>query len=87
MQDVGLTGADDLRILEWTSRHRRVLLTHDRETIPYFAYERIRKEEEMTGVVVVDDLVIPGKVVPEILRLVVENDLEKFENRVFFLSS
>jgi predicted nuclease of predicted toxin-antitoxin system len=28
-QDVGLSGADDGAILEWTAREGRVLLTHD----------------------------------------------------------
>jgi hypothetical protein len=42
VRDVGLTGAEDRAILEWAAREGRVLLTHDRRTIPGFAYERVR---------------------------------------------
>ena len=41
VQDIGLMGADDRRLLEWAAEQDRVLLTHDRETVPHFAYEVI----------------------------------------------
>lgn len=86
VQDVGLMGKSDQRILEWAAERQRVLLTHDRETIPEFAYNRIRNEKDMTGVVVVDDELVPGRLAFRILSLVVSNDPAHFRNRVFFLS-
>ncbi len=37
IQDVGLSGADDPTVLEWTAEEGRVLLTHDVTTITQYA--------------------------------------------------
>ena len=37
----GISDAVDDQILEWASAHGLVLLTHDRRTIPNFAYQRL----------------------------------------------
>ena len=50
IQDVGLSGADDLTVLSWAASEDRVLLTHDAATITHHAYERVRRGEEMPGV-------------------------------------
>jgi len=42
VQDVGLSGATDFEILEWAAREKRILLTHDLETVPSFALARIK---------------------------------------------
>ena len=41
IQDVGLSGTDDLTALEWAANEGRILLTHDVTTITQIAYERI----------------------------------------------
>ena len=53
MQDVGLSGADDPTILTWAAAEERLLLTHDRKTVPGFAVQQVRSGERMPGVVVV----------------------------------
>ncbi|MBI5667595.1 MAG: DUF5615 family PIN-like protein [Chloroflexi bacterium] len=50
VQDAGLTGSDDPTILEWAASENRVLLTHDVQTLTYFAYERVRAGKPMPGV-------------------------------------
>lgn len=85
VQDVGLITKEDPVILEWASRHERVLLTHDRQTVPDFAYQRIRAGHTMAGVIITDDRVAPGRCADEILSLVVPNDFADFKDRVFFL--
>jgi predicted nuclease of predicted toxin-antitoxin system len=47
VQDAGLSGADDARVLEWAARQGRVLLTHDVTTMTYLAYERVRAGKPM----------------------------------------
>jgi predicted nuclease of predicted toxin-antitoxin system len=39
--DVGLAGAEDPEVLAWAAENDRILLTHDRATMPDFAYYRI----------------------------------------------
>jgi predicted nuclease of predicted toxin-antitoxin system len=38
VRDVGLAAALDPVVLEWAARHDLILLTHDRKTVPSFAY-------------------------------------------------
>jgi hypothetical protein len=52
-RDVGLLTADDPIILEWAATEGRILLTHDRATMPGFAYDRVRAGLAMPGVFVV----------------------------------
>lgn len=41
IQDVGLREVNDPIILEWAAVNNRIVLTHDRATMPDFAYNRI----------------------------------------------
>jgi predicted nuclease of predicted toxin-antitoxin system len=41
VQDVGLSGTDDPTVLAWAAAENRLLVTHDRKTIPGFAVARI----------------------------------------------
>jgi len=71
VQDVGLSGASDSVILEWTAIENRVLLTHDVSTITKFAYERIEAGLSIPGVFevnlatpfaqIIDDLLLLAK--------------------------
>ena len=69
-QDVGLSGASDREVLAWAANAGRILLTHDRDTLPNFAYDRVRAHEAMPGVFLVSDLVPISQVIDEILLAV-----------------
>ena len=49
VQDVGLQETDDPAILDWAANEARIVLTHDRATMPDFAYERLLKGKQMPG--------------------------------------
>ena len=53
VQDVGLEGATDPVVLVWAAENDRIVMTHDRATLPNFAYERVVAGEAMPGVFVV----------------------------------
>ncbi len=55
VQDVGLAAADDPLILEWAATNNRIVLTHDRATMPDFAYSRIVDGKPMPGIFVLND--------------------------------
>ncbi len=55
VRDVGLAAAPDPVILEWAAAHGQVLLTHDRKTIPLFAYDRVAAGLPMPGVFLVSN--------------------------------
>jgi predicted nuclease of predicted toxin-antitoxin system len=70
VRDVGLGAAPDPTILEWAAQHDRVLLTHDRRTIPPFAYARVAAGQKMPGVFLVSDDMPTGQAIDEILLAV-----------------
>jgi hypothetical protein len=51
--DANLSEALDPDLLKWAAVHERLVLTHDRRTMPDHAAERIRAGLPMCGVVVV----------------------------------
>jgi predicted nuclease of predicted toxin-antitoxin system len=67
VQNFGLTQSPDSMILTWAAREQRVLLTHDRHTIPNFAYERVRMGEAMAGVFLVSDQMPTAQAIEELL--------------------
>ena len=60
IQDAGLSGADDLTILDWAAREGRVLLTHDIATMAGFAYQRVSAGLYMPGVLEVSRSISVG---------------------------
>jgi predicted nuclease of predicted toxin-antitoxin system len=70
VRDVGLAAAPDPAILEWAATQGRVLLTHDRRTIPPFAYSRLAAGQPMPGVFLVRDDMAVGQAIDEILLAV-----------------
>lgn len=67
VQDVGLAGASDPDVLAWAAAENRILLTHDRDTMPKFAKERVRDAQSMPGVFLVSDSMPIGQAIDEIL--------------------
>jgi len=67
VQDIGLEEADDCTILEWAAARNRILLTHDRATMPHFAYARVAAGESMPGVFVVHDRMAVRQAIEELL--------------------
>ncbi len=50
VQDAELVGSPDPTILAWAADENRILLTHDRDTMPNFVYERVIASEPTPGV-------------------------------------
>ncbi len=85
LQQVGLLGADDRDILAWAAGEGRILITHDRNTIPGFAYERVRAGNAMPGVFIVDDQLPLGKAIDELLILAVCSEEEEWRDQVVYV--
>jgi uncharacterized protein with PIN domain len=67
VQDVGLRAVDDSEILAWAASNGRILLTHDRATMPDFAYKRLFSEDVMAGMFVVNDRMPVRQAIDELL--------------------
>src|SRR5437867_9815432 len=69
VQDVGLRGADDPQILNWAGEQNRIVLTHDRATMPHHCYARLGAGGLMPGLFVVNDRLRVGEAIAEVLLL------------------
>lgn len=85
IQDVGLTHAPDPVVLEWAAQENRVLLTHDRNTIVKFAYQRVTEGKPMPGVIEVDRSVPMSVAIEDILLLAVSSDSGDWESQIIYL--
>src|SRR5207249_1120328 len=64
------TYTPDAEILAWAATEGRTLLTHDRDTMPRRAYDRMISGQVMPGVFLVSDRTPIGQAVDEILLAV-----------------
>lgn len=85
VQDVGLQEVDDPIILEWATINNRILLTHDRATMPDFAYERLNKGEDMAGIFVIDDRMATRQVIDELLLLADCTEQTEWKDIILYL--
>lgn len=86
VQDVGLSGEDDPVVLEWAARNDYILITHDVESIPCFAYERIKSGLMMPGVFIANQEVPIGQLINDLLILIECSEQKEWMNQVFFFS-
>jgi predicted nuclease of predicted toxin-antitoxin system len=76
VQATNLQGADDPTILDWAANNDRILLTHDRATMPDFAYQRLVRGERMAGLFVINDRMSIRQAIDELSLI---NDCTKQE--------
>jgi len=77
--------ADDPPILAWAAENNRVLLTHDRATMPAFAYARVSAGQPMPGVFVVDDRAAIGQTIDDLLLFSLGSEEGEWEGQVLYL--
>lgn len=85
VQDVGLQEVDDPAILDWAASDGRILLTHDRATMPNFAYERLSQGQPMLGLFVINDRMPVRQAIDELLLLIDASDQDEWNGIVLYL--
>ena len=97
VHEVGLLGVDDRDILAWAAGEQphgvtgaappepRVLVTHDRNTVTGFAYDRVRAGQSMTGVVVIDDRLALGRMIDELLVVTLCSGEDELRDQVVYV--
>jgi len=84
-RDVGLARGQDPELLAWAAQQGRLLMTHDRKTMPGFAAQRIRAGQCMSGLIVVGANDPIGRVVAD-LQLVAEcSESQEWEDQIVYL--
>ncbi|HVU10528.1 MAG TPA: DUF5615 family PIN-like protein [Phototrophicaceae bacterium] len=85
VQDTDLYQSADPRVLEWAAEQKRVLLTHDIETMIGFANQRIAAGQPMSGVIAVRDTLPTGQVIDDLLAILGASEMSDWDSTVTFL--
>jgi hypothetical protein len=72
-------------VLEWAAQERRILLTHDIETLVGYANERVAHGLPMPGVIAARDSLPVGQVIEDLLIVLSASEMSDWENLVTFL--
>jgi hypothetical protein len=85
VQDMGLIGADDRTVVAWAAEQGRIVITHDRATIPAIAYERVAAGKPMCGIFIVPRRLAVRQAIDEILLLATCTEPAEWPSRVLYL--
>ena len=85
IQDTAIYKAADSIVLEWAASENRVLLTHDANTLISDAYERVRQELPMPGVIEVSTAIPIRQAVDELELMIGAGKPEDFANQVKYV--
>jgi hypothetical protein len=85
VQDFSLSGLDDADVLAWAAEQQRIVLTHDRATMPDYAFQRVVAKEPMPGLFVINDRLPVGHAIDEILLLDECSAQAEWHGRVVYL--
>ena len=85
VQDTPLAGSADGDLLAWAAEEKRVVVTHDRQTMVGEAYTRLRSGLSMPGVIVVSEDCPIGTAVADLQLLLLATASEELESRVRFV--
>lgn len=76
---------DDPAILDWAANNERILLTHDRATMPDFAYNRLLKEQPMSGIFLINDRMPIRQAIDELYLLNTCSQKDEWKGIVLYL--
>jgi hypothetical protein len=85
VQDVGLGGAEDARVLDWAVAEGRIVLTHDVSTLIGLAYERMKRGHGVPGVIAVPQTIAVGVAVDDLALIVQCTTTKDWQNQVGYL--
>ena len=72
-------------MLEWAAQQQRIVLTHDVNTMPKYAYERVASGQIMPGVIAVHLGAAIGEVIEDMVLILEAIAPSEFENQVVYL--
>jgi hypothetical protein len=84
-QDAGLSGQVDPVVLAHAAQHNRIVISHDRRSMPRFAIDRIEAGQSMPGLFIVSRLLARRNVIQELLILIEDSRPEDWNSRIAYL--
>jgi hypothetical protein len=83
--EVGLSEAMDPELLAWAAKEGRVLVSHDRTTMPNHAAELMEEGKNIAGVIIVPRRLSLSHVIDELEIIVTCSDVHEWENIIRYL--
>ncbi len=84
-REAGLSKKTDPEVLDWAARNERVIVTHDRQTMPAFAYDRVGEGLPMPGLFVVSRSLPVGQAIAELELLITCSEPGEWSGMVVFV--
>ena len=81
----GMTGFSDDWVLEYAANEGRIVITHDIQTMPAHATNRIRNNLDLPGLIVVPDTLDIATAVNDLEVLIACATEDELQNRIYFL--
>ncbi len=85
VQDTDMYEAPDPTLPEWAAQNKYVLLSHDADTLPGFAYDRVNVGLPMTGIILVERPYNYEVIIENLLLIIGASEIEDWVNRVEYL--
>ncbi len=85
IQDTEIVHGDDPTVLHWCDLENRILLSHDFETTPMFAYARIKTGSRVAGIIMIPKTLSIGAAITELSVVIEFMSLEDWTNRLQYL--
>jgi hypothetical protein len=85
VQDVGLRRQLDPIVLEWADQQDRIIVTHDVQTMPGHAYDRLAAGQRIAGVCFIPRTVPIGQAIDDLVVIAQCSKEADWENQVRFL--
>ena len=80
--EAGLSEADDPDLLAWAAAEDRIVVTHDRKTMPAHAGDRMSAGDRVAGVFVFSMSLPINLVITELEILITCSEMAEWENRI-----
>lgn len=85
VQDIGLLGASDEKLLEWATENKCVVLTHDKRTMPVHVRDRLLDGQSVPGVVIVLTSFAIGRCIDDIELLIECSEENEWQDTIVYL--
>ncbi len=82
---MGPDGTSDPALLAWAAKERHILITHERQTTPKQAYDRIRARLKMPGVILVSHTAPVGEAIELVTLYLKCGSAAEFDNHIVCL--
>lgn len=83
--EIGMSRATDPELLAWAARQKRVMITHDRTTMPVHVTTLLREGEEIAGLIIVPRRLSLHQVLDDLELIIACSECDEWKNSMQYL--